>query len=63
MDHQLFALDMERQYEDDSFVLDPINSELQLVSAQQLEQHIDDVYSDWLASMMEKFYSLYSYEE
>lgn len=63
MDQQLFELDMERQYEDDSFVLDPINSELQLVSSQRLEQHIDDLYSDWLASMTEKFYPMYFDEE
>jgi len=63
MEQKLYELDMERQYEDDSFRLDGINSLLQLVSNDQQEQKIEELYNDWLDNMSVKFNSWYTNDQ
>lgn len=61
MDQELFELDMERMYEDDSFTLDEANRELQEASAELMEAELEAVYDEYLTVMMRNFLDPYAY--
>ena len=60
-DHVLFLVDMERQYNDPSWGLDTVNSELQLLSESAMDAEIEAAYDEMLDSIMNSYYP--DYEE
>jgi len=60
-DQMLFEIDMERQYEDPSWGLDYVNSELQLESGSATEEEIEAAYDEMLQSILQFYYP--SHEE
>ena len=60
-DHVLFEMDMERQYNDPSWGLDTVNSELQLLSESAMDAEIEAAYDEMLYSIMNCYYP--NYEE
>lgn len=56
MEQELFELDMERQYEDDSFVQDEVNQELQQITESQIDDEVEAAYDEYLAEMFRLYY-------
>lgn len=56
MEQELFELDMERMYEDNSFTLDQANLELQEAADEQVALEIEAVYDEYLDEMMRLYY-------
>ena len=56
MEQELYELDMERQYEDQSFILDEINLELQAATERMVEDAIEAAYDEFLDEMMRLYY-------
>jgi hypothetical protein len=61
MDQELFELDMERMYEDDSFTLDEANRELQEATAELAEEELEAVYDEYMTALMRHFLDPYAY--
>ena len=59
MDLVMYELDMERMYEDDSFVMDGVNADLQLIAQEQQEAVIEAAYDEMLDSIMQLYYPQY----
>lgn len=52
MEQELFELDMERQYEDNSFQFDSVNCDLQCAAQDLVSAEIEAAYDEYLAEMM-----------
>lgn len=55
----LFEMDMERQYEDYSWGLDTLNSELQLISESAMDEKIEAAFDEMMDSIMQCYYPHY----
>ena len=62
MEQELYELDMERQYEDQSFILDEINLELQATTEESTEAAIEAVYDEFLDEMLRLYYPPVEYD-
>lgn len=56
MDRVMYEVDMERMYEDDSFVFDGLNADLQLIAQEQQEAVVEAAYDEMLNSIMRLHY-------
>ena len=56
MDRVMYEVDMERMYEDDSFVFDGLNADLQLIAQEQQEAVVEAAYDEMLNSIMRLYY-------
>lgn len=56
MDRVMYEVDMERMYEDDSFVFDGLNADLQLIAQEQQEAVVEAAYDEMLDSIMRLYY-------
>ena len=63
MEQELFELDMERMYEDDSFSLDQANRELQELGVEQMDQLVEAAYDEYLDAMMSLYHHPDSYAD
>ena len=57
MEQELFELDMERQYEDESFALDEVNVRLQEVSNELMDEELELAYDDYMKAIMRAYYN------
>lgn len=56
MDRVMYEVDMERMYEDDSFVFDGLNADLQIIAQEQQEAVVEAAYDEMLNSIMRLYY-------
>lgn len=59
MDRMMYEVEMERMYEDDSFVLDGVNGDLQQIAQELQEDIVEAAYDEMLASIMNSYYPQY----
>lgn len=57
MEQELFELDMERQYEDESFALDQVNLELQQATQEHMDAAIEAAYDEYVDEIMSMYHN------